>query len=91
MTSFHSDLQLIPLFFFVDQKFNDQAKNLVKKLNFVKKIYRVVIKGQYTQKKKFSQYLCFLIKSTILHKSLSNFIHELYHRNFTCTYLLHDK
>ena len=27
----------------------------------------------YTQKKKFSQYLCFLIKSTILHISLSNF------------------
>ena len=27
----------------------------------------------YTQKKKFSQYLCFLIKSTILHISLSIF------------------
>ena len=27
----------------------------------------------YTQKKKFSQYLCFLIKSTILHISLSFF------------------
>ena len=39
----------------------------------------------YTQKKKFSQYLCFLIKSTILHISLSNFSHELYYRNFTCT------
>ena len=37
----------------------------------------------YTQKKKFSQYLCFLMKSTILHISLSNFIHELYYRNFT--------
>ena len=39
----------------------------------------------YTQKKKFSQYLCFLIKSTILHISLSYFIHELYYCNFTCT------
>ena len=39
----------------------------------------------YTQKKKFSQYLCFLIKSTILDISLSNCIHELYYRNFTCT------
>ena len=28
---------------------------------------------KYTQKKKFSQYLCFLIKSTILHISLSFF------------------
>ena len=45
----------------------------------------------YTQKKKFSQYLCFLIKSTILHISLSNFIHELYYRNFACTCLLRDK
>ena len=43
----------------------------------------------YTQK--FSQYLCFLIKSTILHISLSNFIHELYYRNFTCTSFLRDK
>ena len=40
---------------------------------------------------KFSQYLCFLIKSTILDLSLSNFIHELYYRNFTCTCLLRDK
>ena len=39
----------------------------------------------YTQKKKFSQYLCFLIKSTILHISLSNFIHEFYYRSLTCT------
>ena len=39
----------------------------------------------YTQKKKFSQYLCFLIKSTVLHISLSNFIQELYYRNFICT------
>ena len=30
--------------------------------------------GTYTQKKKFSQYLCFLIKSTILQISLSNFL-----------------
>ena len=45
----------------------------------------------YTQKKKLSQYLCFLIKSTILHISLSNFKHELYYRNFTCTCLLRDK
>ena len=45
----------------------------------------------YTQKKKFSQYLCFLIKSTILHISLSNFIHELYYRIFTCNCLLLDK
>ena len=41
--------------------------------------------GYYTQKKKFSQYLCFLIKSTLLDISLSNCIHELYYRNFTCT------
>ena len=33
--------------------------------------------SKYTQKKMFSQYLCFLIKSTILHISLSNFIREL--------------
>ena len=39
----------------------------------------------------FSQYLCFLIKSTILDISLSNCIHELYYRNFTCTCLLCDK
>ena len=39
----------------------------------------------YTQKKKFSLYLCFLIESTILDVSLSNCIHELYYRNFTCT------
>ena len=45
----------------------------------------------YTQKKKFSQYLCFLIKSTILHISLSIFLHELYYRNFTFTCLLRDK
>ena len=31
----------------------------------------VSFKLKYTQKKKFSQYLCFLIKSTILHISLS--------------------
>ena len=43
-----------------------------------------------TQKKKFSQYLCFLIKSTILDISLSNCIHELYYRNFTCIRLLCD-
>ena len=35
--------------------------------------------SNYTQKKKFSQYLCFLIKSTILDISLSNCIHELYY------------
>ena len=35
----------------------------------------------YTQKKKFSQYLCFLMKSTILDISLSNCIHKLYYRN----------
>ena len=40
---------------------------------------------KYNQKKKFGQYLCFLIKPTILHISLSNFIHELYYRTFTCT------
>ena len=45
----------------------------------------------YTQKKKFSQYLCFLIKSTIPDVSLSNFIHELYYRSFTCICLLCDK
>ena len=45
----------------------------------------------YTQKKKFSQYLCFLIKSTILDISLSNCIHELSYRNFTCICLLCDK
>ena len=45
----------------------------------------------YTQKKKFSQYLCFLIKSTILHISLSIFLHELYYRNLTFTCLLRDK
>ena len=45
----------------------------------------------YTQKKKFSQYLCFLIKSTILHILLSNFLHELYYRNFTFTCSLRDK
>ena len=46
---------------------------------------------KYTQKKKFSQYLCFLIKSTILDISLSNCIHELYYRNFTCIHLLCEK
>ena len=45
----------------------------------------------YTQKKKLSQYLCFLIKSTILHISLSNILHELYYRNFTFTCSLRDK
>ena len=45
----------------------------------------------YTQKKKFSQYLSFLIKSTILHISLSNFLHELYYRSFTFTCSLRDK
>ena len=45
----------------------------------------------YIQKKKFSLYLCFLIKSTIPDISLPNFIHELYYRNFTCTCLLFDK
>ena len=45
----------------------------------------------YTQKKKFSQYLCFLIKSTILDISLSNCIYELYHRSFTCIRLLCEK
>ena len=45
----------------------------------------------YTQKKKFSQYLCLLIKSTILDIPLSNCIHELYYRTFTCTCLLCDK
>ena len=34
---------------------------------------------KYTQKKKFSQYLCFLIKSSKLDISLSNCIHELYY------------
>ena len=48
-------------------------------------------KAKYTQKKKFSQYLCFLIKSTILDISLSNFIYELYYRSFTCIRLLCDK
>ena len=42
----------------------------------------------YTQKKKFSKYLCFLIKSTILDISLPNCMHELYYCNFTCTCLL---
>ena len=46
---------------------------------------------RYTQKKKFSQYLCFLMKSTVLDISLSNCIHELYYRNSTCTCLLCDK
>ena len=45
----------------------------------------------YTQKKKFSQYLCFLIKSTILHISLSNCLHELYYRNFSFICSLRDK
>ena len=48
-------------------------------------------KVTYTQKKKFSQYLCFLIKSTILDLSLSNFIHGLYYRSFTGTCLLCNK
>ena len=39
----------------------------------------------YTQKKKVSQKLCFLIKSTILDISFSNFIHALSYHNFTCT------
>ena len=42
-----------------------------------------VLARKYTQKKKFSQYLCFFIKSTILDISLSNCIHELFYRNFT--------
>ena len=46
---------------------------------------------EYTQKKKFSRYLCFLIKSTILHISLSFFLHELYYHNFTFTCSLRDK
>ena len=45
---------------------------------------------KYTQKKKFSQYLCFLIKSTILDISLINCMHELYYRNFTCIRLSCD-
>ena len=45
----------------------------------------ITVSTTYTQKKKFSQYLCFLIKSTILDISLSNLIHELYNRNFTRT------
>ena len=46
----------------------------------------------YSEKeKKFSQYLCFLIKSTILDISLSNCIQELYYRNFTGIRLLCDK
>ena len=45
----------------------------------------------YTQKKKFSQYLCFLIKSTILNISLSNFLYESHYRNSTCTCLLRDE
>ena len=48
-------------------------------------------KGSILRRKSLSQYLCFLIKSTILHISLSIFLHELYYRNFTCTCLLHDK
>ena len=51
----------------------------------------MLLHTKYTQKKKFSQYLCFLIKSTILHISLSNFLHELYYRNFTFTRSLRDK
>ena len=57
-------------------------------------VFRIIVSGAYliyTQKKKFSQYLCFLIKSTILHILLSNFLHELYYRNFTCTCLLRGK
>ena len=50
-----------------------------------------MLRSKYTQKKKFSQYLCFLIKSTILDISLSNCIHELIFRTFTCTCLLCDK
>ena len=59
---------------------------------FVQGFTIYLLKGSiYTQKKKFSQYLCFLIKSTILHISLSIFLHELYYCNFTCTCLLRDK
>ena len=54
-------------------------------------VLEVVASFFYTQKKKFSQYLCFLIKSTIMHISLSNFLHELYYRNFTFNCLLRDK
>ena len=57
----------------------------------MKKAYALASKTIYTQKKKFSQYLCFLIKSTILHISLSNFLHELYYRKFTFTCSLRDK
>ena len=46
---------------------------------------------QIYSEEKVSQYLCFLIKSTILDISLSNCIHELYYRNFTCICLLCDK
>ena len=45
----------------------------------------------YTQKKKLSQYFCFLTKSTILKISFANSLHELYYRNFTCTCLLCHK
>ena len=47
--------------------------------------------SNYTQKKKFSQYFSFLIKSTILDISLSNCIYESYYRSFTCIRLLCDK
>ena len=42
----------------------------------------------YTQKKKFSQYISFLIKLTILDLSLSICIHELYYRYLTCIIFL---
>ena len=70
-----SELTSLALFFYTDL-----SKCLLCPL-----VVHYVSYSLYTQKKKFSQYLCFLIKSTILHISLSNFVHELYYRNFTRT------
>ena len=80
--------------------FTDKLQNVLLNLNKIKKggelygsfcfqkfvhFYSLNnLKSYYTQKKKFSQYLCFLIKTTILNISLSNFLHELYYRSFTC-------
>ena len=65
--------------------------NLVALLLLSYKCIAAINYYNYTQKKKFSQYLCFLIKSTILHITLSNFLHELYYCNFTFTCSLRDK
>ena len=51
----------------------------------------LLIVTKLCSKIKFSQYLCFLIKSTIMDISLSNCTHELYYRNLTCTCLLCGK